>query len=111
MNNKIDSCSNLKVIDLRAFKTDNKINMENILYGSSSLISIDVSKFNNKNVIYFDNMINGCSNATSLDISNFNTEKVKKHVLYVFMMFQTNFKILKIIKSLISVICLIDFHH
>ena len=63
-----DNFSILKVINLRAFKTDNTINMWNMFCGSSSLISIDSSKLIIKNVLYFDNLFNGRTNITSLDI-------------------------------------------
>lgn len=69
-------CTNLRIIDLSNFNTNNVTNMSSMFYGCSALTSLDLSNFNTSNVTSMNGMFRECSSLTSLDLRNFNTENI-----------------------------------
>ncbi|WP_282674707.1 BspA family leucine-rich repeat surface protein [Lactococcus cremoris] len=67
--------SNLEIIDLEGFDTNEITNMANMFAGIKADI-LDVSKFDTRNVRNMAGMFDGAINLTNLDISKFSTDKV-----------------------------------
>jgi len=76
MGSMFQGCSSLKGLDVSGFKTDKVTIMNSMFEGCSSLTNLDVSGFKTDNVNDMSSMFYGCSSLTNLDVSGFNTENV-----------------------------------